>query len=218
MTKLKSECPRPEEGSALLVVLLAASLLAGLGLALAGLGSVETAIASNHRAASQLAYAAESSAEVALAELLTVSDWTDVLSGVASSRFAGHAVPPVGPAEPPMTLAQLTAAMQTEYARLGSWGADTPQWRMFGHGWLSELVPVAAPAASHDEFVAAFVADDVSEHDGNPMVDTNGRIQIAARACTTRGAHRTMFATVERISAASGGVPGVRVLSWKEIQ
>jgi hypothetical protein len=81
MTILKSERQRREEGSALLVVLLASSLLAALGLALAALGSVETVIASNQRAGSQLAYAAEAAAEGVLADLLTIPNWSDVLLG-----------------------------------------------------------------------------------------------------------------------------------------
>ena len=215
MTKLKSAGRSTEEGSALLIALLAISLLAGLGLALAGLGSVETVIADNHRAAGQLALAADAGVEAVLAELQTVSHWTDILGGIVTSGLAGHAVPPVGPGEPPVTLSQLTGAIQAEYGRLGSWGVNTPQWRMFGHGWLTELVPAASPDG--DEFLATFVADDAGESDGDPVADTNNRIQIAARASNRRGAHRTVLVTVEQISSASG-TPGVRVLSWKELQ
>src|SRR6185503_2559240 len=215
MTKLKSGGREREEGSALLMALLAAALLAGLGLALAGLGSVETVIASNHRAAGQLVLAADAGVEAVLGELPPVSDWTDVLSGLVTSQLAVHAVPPGGPGEPPLTLTQLTMAIQTEFGRLGSWGSNTPQWRMFGHGWLRELVPAAAPDG--DEFIATFVADDVGESDANPMADSNNRIQIAARASDSRGAHRTLLVTVEKTLGTSG-IPGVRVLSWKELQ
>lgn len=214
MTKLKSPIRSGEEGSALLIVLLASSLLAGLGLALAGLGSVESLIASNHRAAGQLGLAADAGVEAVIAELSAVANWSDIVGGVVTSRLAGHAVPPVAPGSPSLTLAQLTASMQTDYSRLGSWGADTPQWRLFGHGWLSELVPVAT--GDSDEFLAMFVADDVGEHDGAPFIDANGRIQIAARASNARGGHRTMLVTVEKIGAPMS--PGVRVLSWREMQ
>ena len=88
MTILKSERQRGEAGSALLVVLLASSLLAALGLALAALGSVETVIASTSgRAASCLR--GRGCAEGALADLLTIPSWSDVLT-VANSRLQGH--------------------------------------------------------------------------------------------------------------------------------
>lgn len=200
-----------------MIALLAASLLAALGLALAGLGSVETVIASNQRAGSQLAYAAEATAEGVLADLLTTSNWTDILGGVVSSRFSGHAVPPVGPGDAPMTLPQLVASVQAENDALGSWSTNGPQWRLFAHGWITELAPMAS--VDHDEFLAAFVADDVGETDGDPFVDTNGRIQIAARALSARGTHRTILVTVEQTTKLTpAGFPGVRVLAWREIR
>src|SRR6188768_2351604 len=152
MTILKSEQHRGEAGSALLVVLLASSLLAALGLALAALGSVETVIASNQRAGSQLSSAAAAAAEGVLADLLTIPSWSDVLVGAVNSRLQGHAVPAVGPGEPPVTLAQLTAAVQSEFDVQGSWGANHPRWRLFAHGWLTELAPMAG--ADSDEFIA----------------------------------------------------------------
>jgi hypothetical protein len=217
MTILKSEVHAGEAGSALLVVLVASSLLAGLGLALAALGSVETVIASNQRAGSQLAYAAEAAAEGVLADLLTLTNWSDTLNGVAVSRLQGHAVPPVAAGEPPVTLAQLAATVQSEFDVQGSWGSNHPQWRLFAHGWLTELAPMAT--ADSDEFIAAFVADDVGEGDGDPLVDSNGRIQILARAMSARGIHRSIVMTVEQTSSRTpSGVPGVRVVTRKEIR
>jgi Tfp pilus assembly protein PilX len=217
MTKLKSQPHRREEGSALLVVLLASSLLAALGLALAALSSVETVIASNQRAGSQLAYAADAALEGVLADLLTIANWSDTLSGAASSRLQGHSTPPAGAGQAPVTLAQLTATVQAEFDAQGSWGANHPRWRMFSHGWLTELAPMAT--ADSDEFIATFVADDLGENDGDPVVDSNRRIQVTARAMSPRGIYRSMLMTVEQTtSLASGGVPGVRVLTRKEIR
>jgi hypothetical protein len=217
MTLLKSNLHRGEAGSALLVVLLASSLLAALGLALAALGSVETVIASNQRAGSQLSYAADAAADGAIADLMNISNWSDALSGVAGSGLRGHSVPPVGPGEPSITLAQLTSAVQAEFDAQGSWGANHPQWRLFGHGWLTELAPMAT--VDSDEFIATFVADDVGENDGDVLVDSNRRIQIAARAMSSRSIHRSIVMTVEQTpSLTSTGVPGVRVLTRKEMR
>jgi Tfp pilus assembly protein PilX len=217
MTKVKSARAIPEEGGALLVALLASTLLAGLGLALAGVGSVEAIIASNHRAGSQALFAADAALEAALADLTRVSNLTDVLSGAVTSSLQGFAVPPAGRGEPPMTLTQLTATVQSVADSLGSWGANQPQWRIFGHGWLTELVPAAV--GDSDEFIASWVADDEGETDGNPLVDTNQRIQLIVKASSARGLTRTMMGTVEQTSGlAATGYPGIRVLAWKELR
>lgn len=215
MTVLKSERQGGEAGSALVVVLLASSLLAALGLALAALGSVETLIASNQRAGGQLAYAAEAAAEGVLADLMTIPNWSDTLTGQAVSRLQGHATPPVAAGEPSVSLTQMTATVQSEFDGQGSWGANHPRWRLFAHGWLTELAPMAT--IDSDEFIAAFVADDVGEGDGDPLADSNGRIQVAARALSARGIHRSIVMTVEQTSSrTSSGIPGVRVLTRKE--
>ena len=104
---MQSSSHHPEHGSALILALLASSLLAALGLALAGLAVVETAISSNHRASSQAFYAADAAFEGVLSDLLATPNWTDILNGSVSSRLAGHPVPPVAAGEVPRSLAQL---------------------------------------------------------------------------------------------------------------
>jgi hypothetical protein len=214
MTKLKARMAS-ETGSVLITSMIAASLLAAIGLSLAGLGNVELAIGANHRAGSQTLYAAEAAAEGVVAELLAVSSWTDVLSGAASSRFTGSQTPPVGPGEPAVTLAQLTTALQAESDASGSWGANSPRWRLFSFGRLDELAPAAAPDG--DDYLAAWVADDVGETDGDPFTDTNGRLQITARATNHRGMRRTIALMVGQTSGrTASGFPGARILAWRE--
>jgi hypothetical protein len=178
---------------------------------------VEAAIAANTRTGSQLAYAADAALEAILPELAAAFNWTDILTGTVSSSLHGFAMPPVGPGESPIGLTQLTAIVQAENDARGSWGPNSPRWRLFAHGWLTEVVPVAS--ADSDEYVAAFVADDVSETDGNPMVDTNRRLQLSVRSSNARGMHRTVLATLEQTTErTAAGLPGVRVLAWKEIR
>lgn len=220
MTKLKSDPSGREDaelGSAVLLALLASSLLAAIGLALAGLAAVETGVAASERAGRQLALAAETAAELAVADLLTIPNLTDILTGAAPSRLRGHAIPPVGPGEPPLTLVQLTAAVQADYSALGSWGANSPRWRVFAHGLVTELSP--AISADNDDFVAVFAADDVDEQDGDPVTDTNDRIQLMACAMNRRGARRSILITAGKTNAVmANGLPGVQVVSWKELR
>lgn len=217
MTKLKSHRRHSEEGSALIAALIAATLLLGLGLSLAGLSSVEVAIASNHRAGSQARYGADAVFESVLADLLTVPDWTLVLSGVASSRLTGSQNPPVGPGDPPLSLGQLTTALQAESDAAASFGADSPQWRLFAYGWLAELAPAAA--TDSDEYLIAWVADDVGELDGDPFTDTNGRLQVMARASSARGLERRINVIVGQTSGrTAAGTPGPRILAWREVR
>ena len=213
MTKLKSG----DEGSALLAALLASSLLASLGLALAGSASMEVILASNHRAGTQASYAADAAAEAVLADVLMTSNWTDILGGVVVSQLSGSTQLPGLPGAPSLTLGQLTTMVQAQSSAAGSWGADTPQWRVFAHGWISELA-AAAPIAD-DQFLVAWVADDVGETDGNPFVDTNSRVQFIARAINTQGMQRTVgMTTAQTIELTNNGIPGVRVLAWREVR
>jgi hypothetical protein len=65
----------------------------------------------------------------------------------------------------------------------------------------------------------AWVADDVSEADGNPSVDTNYRIQLVARAMNTQGMRRSVGITVEQTPEyTAAGLPAVRVLAWRSVQ
>jgi hypothetical protein len=217
MTKLKSNLTCREQGSALLVALLASSLLAALGLALASLTVVETTISSNHRAGSQAFYAADAVAEAILADLLTTPNWTDILTGAVSSRLNGHAVPPAGPGAIPRTLAQLTADVQAESDAAGVWGPNTPRWRLFAYGWLTELAPIAA--GNSDEYLTAWAADDIDEADGDPLADTNGRLQFVARASSARGMQRRIALTVAQTpDLTMAGSPAIRILAWREIR
>lgn len=216
MTKVKSDPRKRESGSALVAALVGSVLLAGIGLALAGLVSVEASIASNHRAGSQARFAAEGALELVLADLLSSSSWSAILGGGIGSRLQGSASPPVSAGEAPVSLAQLTAALQTRRDSAGTWGANTPQWRLFAYGWLTEIAPAAADS---DEYLTAWVADDPEEADNDPYVDSNGRIQIVTRATSFRGIARTIEAVVEQTSGlTASGRPAVRVLAWREIR
>src|SRR6185295_19173162 len=76
-----------EHGVALVIALMAMTLMLSLGGALILLSSSETAIAANFRAAHEATYAADAVMERALAELGRLPDWTPVLDGGMQSSF-----------------------------------------------------------------------------------------------------------------------------------
>lgn len=216
MTKVKSGMLGTERGSALLAALVGSTLLTALGLALAGVSVVEVGIAANHRAGAQAAYAVDAAVEVVVGDLLTTPNWTDILGGVVSSRLTGSGVPPVGPGESPVTLAQLTAVVQAESDAAASWGANSPAWRLFAHGWFYEVAPGFPDS---DEYLIAWVADDVGEVDSDPFVDSNRRVQVLARARSARGIERSVVAVVEQTATLTvAGQRGARVLAWREVR
>jgi hypothetical protein len=139
----------PDDGSALILALMAAVLLALLGAGLVLLGSTEGAIAANFRASFEARYAAEAAAERALQDLLRVDAWSDVLSGAAPSSFVDGTLTPVLASGQPLDLAGLTTGLQRESDLVSSWGANNPQWRLFLYGPLSAVTgtgPVQSPA------------------------------------------------------------------------
>jgi hypothetical protein len=203
----------PDDGSALILALMAAVLLALLGAGLVLLGSTEGAIAANFRASFEARYAAEAAAERALQDLLRVDAWSDVLSGAAPSSFVDGTLTPVLASGQPLDLAGLTTGLQRESDLVSSWGANNPQWRLFLYGPLSAVTgtgPVQSPA-----YLVAWVADDPAEIDGNPFADSNARITLIARAIGLFQSTRLVEVTLARLRP---GAAGVRVLSWREVQ
>ena len=85
-------------------------------------------------------------------------------------------------------------------------------------------------------FVAVWVADDLSETDGNALIDGNETLTLHARAYGPSNSRKIVEATVARNAlpgeagakdlpsretrsgGPSVGHPGLRVLSWREIR
>jgi hypothetical protein len=122
-----------ERGIALLIVLMAMSMLMALGLALTAVTIGETEVASAYDQAGQVFYAAESAGAYALQALAREPDWAAVLDGTRASAFQDPDVLPV--------LA----------------GEDAPAGRLFAFGWLAGLMPPDAAVARLA--VAAWVAE-----------------------------------------------------------
>jgi hypothetical protein len=203
---------RNEDGSALILALMAAVLLALLGAGLVLVGSTEGAIAANFRASYEARYAADAAAERAVQDLLRLNDWTAVLSGTASSTFTDGTQTPTLPSGQPLDLVAMTTGFQGESDVVASWGSNNPQWRLFAYG---PLAGITGTGTVQSAYLVAWVADDPAETDGNPFADTNGRITLVARSVGLFQTTRLVEVTLARIGS---GPAGARVLSWREVQ
>jgi hypothetical protein len=203
---------RNEDGSALILALMAAVLLALLGAGLVLVGSTEGAIAANFRASYEARYAADAAAERAVQDLLRLNDWTAVLSGTASSTFTDGTQTPTLPSGQPLDLVAMTTGFQGESDVVASWGSNNPQWRLFAYG---PLAGITGTGTVQSAYLVTWVADDPAETDGNPFTDTNGRITLVARSVGLFQTTRLVEVTLARIGP---GPAGARVLSWREVQ
>ena len=190
------------------VAIVTTVLLNALGLGLVSLSNTEATIASNYRQASQMLYAAEAAADCALADLARAPSWDSVFTGATRSTFRDTTLTPVLRTGEHVDLAALTAVLQAATDAELRRGADNPRWRLFLYQPLARV----ARTSRAEEYVVAWVADDASEADGNPAIDSNGIGTVRAQALGPQGAQRTVEATVVKNDV------GVAVLSWREIR
>ena len=193
---------------AVLVALLVTLVLNAIGLGLLTLTDVERRIAMNHREAAELNEAATAVAESAIGELARAASLTQALSGQHSSAFRDGSLTPVSPAGFRLDLSAETAKLQATTDAEHRRGADNPQWRLFSYLSFASLTRTATPR----EYVVSWLADDPSEADGNPVVDTNNVILIRARAFGRAGFRRDVEVSLSR----ANGRPSL--LSWRAVQ
>jgi hypothetical protein len=131
-----------------------------------------------------------------------LEDWGGGLHELASAQLTDGRV---------LDLARLTAARQLESDERydpAVFGADTPQWRLFAHDFVRGLLN--GPGLDIPLYLVVWVADDESDGDGNPEIDSNGQILIYAVALGTGGARQSVQARVGRAEAGQ-----IRLLAWR---
>ncbi len=178
------------------------ALLALLGAGLLTLSDAEVSIASSYRHAQEASYGAEAAVERAMSDLHALPDWTVVLAappGNVMSSFNDGRAGVRAPDGRVVSLPALTAELQRDSdTRMGPavYRADAPQWRLFAHAPLQDLLP--APASAPPLYLVVWVADDGGDGDGDPARDGNGRIVLRAEAFGTGGARRSVEVSVKR--------------------
>jgi hypothetical protein len=214
MTRTSSPgCRASGRGSALLLTLIITTLISALGMGLITLSGTERAAAGNHQAGVQMLYAAEAIAERVMLDLVSYPRWTDILSGARPSSFVPTGAPPIAPWREPIDLPRMTAELQAETDTGSPWGFNTPAWRLFAAGSLSDLA--GDPRRTPLSFVVAWVADDSEEVDNMPQVDSNGVLLVRSQAIGQGGLRRIVQIAVKQDPTVPAGV---RILSWREVR
>ena len=202
-----------------MAALLMALLVGAIAAALVTLTTTETLIAASYRHGQEASYGAEAALERGLHDLATMPDWSPALSAPPTNVTSGFDDGDVAPRAPDgrtLDLVRLTAERQRasdEHDGPAIFGADSPQWRLYAHASVRALLasPEAAPALDLPLYLVVWIADDESDGDGNPAVDSNGRILVCAMAFGAGGARRSLEARVART-----GDGDLQLLAWRD--
>lgn len=182
-------------GVALVSALLAMALALVIGGAVVLLAMAETRLLGIERGRVAARAVAQVQLERAFQDLARAADWSAVLSGAMPSTFVGAEARPRVPGWGVVDLPGLTARLGAGGA--SRWGADAPRWRLYAHGWSSDLL--AGSVVGGPFYSAVWVADDEVDGDGRPEVDRNGVIGVRAEAFGPNGVRQVWVATVRRV-------------------
>jgi hypothetical protein len=214
---------REERGAALLLALTLVLLLVAIGGAVSIASRTETLIAAQFRQSREALYAAEGAIAFAIHDLGGIADWDPVLSGALASSVTDGAA--IGartlPGGDTVVLccgaSSLTGDVQRRAHGGRTWGADTPQWQVFGWGPVSGwLLPgrIDSPI-----YVVVWVADDSADGDGNPAADANGIVELHAQALAPGGGRKVVEVLIQRPPAGAGTPSAaLKVLSWRDVR
>lgn len=226
-------------GVALVITLLAVSLLSALGLGLVLTVSASRFAQNNYQQSVGLLNAAEAAMALASRDLASIADWTDALDGSLRSGFVDAPAPGVllAPAGASIDIPRLTNELTCGRATTCSdaqvrtstrerpWGRNNPRWQPFVY---TELGAVTDLPASAEAYVVVWIGDDPSETDDNPLVDGGGAdgegrdiVRARAEAFGIGGARRAIEVEFARVCRTVGGIrlclPGIRVQSWRVV-
>ena len=195
-----------EEGTALIIALMATMLLTALGAAMIMVTTTETKISNNFSDAQEALYAADAAVERVVQDLLMVPRWNDILTGSVQSSFVDGGMTEQkqltggGTATLCCGTNSATGQLQMVTDQLNMWGANNPQWRLFAWGPLTRILPESA-AVDSPMYVIAWIADDPADNDGTPQADVNGTLTVHAEAYGFAGARKVIEVTVARTSS-----------------
>ena len=220
---------RAERGSALVMVLLCATLFLVLGGALVTVGSTESVISATFREGAVALAATDAAVARVTSDLASALDLNALLAGAVSSTFTDGST--VSPRRLPAgTLLDLTAA--TNIQRCGDvactdaqmdaitaerpWGANNARWQLYGSGWLRDLAPGAdAPHV----YIVVWIGDDPLETDGDPLADDGRPAAPGHQMVLLRAAAYAGYSVRRQIEVAARREDGVvRLTSWREVR
>jgi hypothetical protein len=206
-----------QRGVALVMTLLLTGLLMALGLALTMLSTMETWLSASLRTSQELTLAADAAVARVQVDLSMASDWSALLAAAAAgppSAFNDADSSPRLPDGTVLDVAAETRALQAvtdDRCGPAASNPDCPRWRLFARGHVSDLVP--EPIVSSPTYIAAWIADDQEDADGDPERDANGRLLVRGESFAAGGARRSVEAMLRRTGPGS-----VQVIAWRELR
>jgi hypothetical protein len=220
-----------DEGAAMVIALLALSMLTAIGVAMLLTSSSDVVIAGAFRDQRSGIFAADAIVTRALDEI-AAADWTELLSGTRSAALADGL--PLGARTlsdgsridlqqivnmancqkaSACTIADLTAVTERR-----PWGMTNPRWQLYAYGPLRSMLP--AGVVDSPWYVVLLVADD-------PLL-ADDVIALRGEAFGPRNAHAVTELLAARPAGISSGAdsdyngaggPGsMMVLSWREVR
>ncbi len=182
---------RNDDGMAVVIALLLAVLLGAIAAALVALTTTETLISLSFRHAQEASHGAEAALERALARPRRDGGLVARLGCAACQchldlRRRTDRAAHTGRAQRSTCRSSPPSGRRESDIRAGPdvFGADSPEWRLFAHAPLSALMTGAG--LDLPLYLVVWVADDEWDGDGNPAVDSNGRILVRAHGVRGR--------------------------------
>jgi hypothetical protein len=216
-TRPSHQAAESERGIAMIIALMAMTMMVALGTALMLTTSTETKIVTNFKNSSESLYAADAGLERALDDMLTIPDWNYLLSGAAKSVLVDGAPGGTRTLADGKTLSldevlnmancqkvtTCSASDLTNVTLERPWGPNNPVWQLFAYGPLNTVLPQGG--INSPFYVVVMVGDDPSENDGDPLHDGvsvanpgMGVLAMRAEAFGPRGTHKVVELTVAR--------------------
>ncbi|HEX5108322.1 MAG TPA: pilus assembly PilX N-terminal domain-containing protein [Vicinamibacterales bacterium] len=227
---------RTESGGALIVALMAMTLMLAFGSALVLIAVTETKISAYHANGVEALYAADAAIERALVDLAQLATWDAALNGTATSTFTDGGSGGIRIVSG--TRIDLDEATRTlRCGRPGScssgdasaftvdrpYGVNNPWWQLYAWGPLAQV----DAGGQTSPYVAVWVGDDPAEQDGDPQRDGTepddpgrGVIRLTSQAFGAAGVRRAVEVTIVRRSDPDDTKPAaaLRVVSWREVR
>jgi hypothetical protein len=197
----------------LVIVMMALTLLTGLGTSLVVGTMTETAVAAAYRQGIETFYAADAAVEFAIRDLAARSDWDEVLSGERSALVDG---PPDGTRQVGAAVVDLVRGTAEVDAILAA--RTTPpsaSAQLYAYGRFDGLLPAAAMRAP--TYVCVWVAELAPDEETEPEVPAVRRLYVVGRAYGPTGGRRTVLVTVAR-RLDQDEMPPLEVRTWEEPQ
>jgi hypothetical protein len=219
----------PDNGVALVIVLMAIILLVALGLMLVLNTLTEVMVAGHYRLAQEAFYAADAVAERGMDELAGNFDWNSVLIGAQQSGFVDGQGPGARTLSDGSTIdltnatnllncghaAACTPAEMDAQTADRPWGSDNPRWILYAYGPLAGMV--SGSTVNSNMYVGLWVADDPSEIDHDPLSDSNDAVALHAEAFGPGEVHRIVEVNIGRVESLHPE-SGIRLIAWREVR